>query len=99
LDRLAESGAGEVRAGLSMMPVVAEAAARSGEGRLTIVRPGEEARFLAPLPLTLLTAAATATAAGGKDDGERILPLLEGSGIRSCGELAGLGVDAIEVRF
>lgn len=97
LERLSESGAAEVKAGLSMIPVAAEAAARSGRERLTIVRPGEEARFLAPLPLTLLTAAAAA--AGEDEDDERILPLLEGSGIRHCGELAGLGADAIEVRF
>lgn len=90
--RLAESGMEAVRGGIAAIPVVAGAAARTGKQRLTIVRPGEEIRFLAPLPLDLLTEK-------GDVEDERLLGLLEGVGVRKCEELVMLGPDAIEVRF
>lgn len=108
LERLSASRIGSVFAGVAAVPIAAEIAARSGrcssrrakqeEGALeesrsqrrhlvTVVAAEEEARFLAPLSLALLS------------DDEQFLALLEGSGIRTCGELAGLTPGAIEVRF
>lgn len=87
LERLGEHGAGKVRGGLATVPVAAEAAARSGDRRLTVVEEGEESCFLSPLPLTLLS------------DDEWLLSLLEGAGIRTCGALARLTGEAVEVRF
>lgn len=75
------------RAGLSEVPVVAEVAARAGEGPLTVVEPGRERAWLAPHPLALL------------GPPERLRPLLEGVGVRCCGELAALTAEAVEVRL
>ena len=55
--------------------------------RVTVVPPGTEAAFLAGFPLRLLTA----------DD--RLLTMLDGVGVRTCGELAELSAEAAEVRF
>ncbi|HET9983761.1 MAG TPA: hypothetical protein VFQ38_09240 [Longimicrobiales bacterium] len=49
--------------------------------------PGAERAFLAPLPLAWLEA------------DERVLALLEGVGVTTCGELAALEREAVEVRF
>lgn len=92
LRRLREAAphhAGEdgVRAGVSAVPVAAEAAARSGTGPATFVEPGYERAFLSTLPLTLLGAEA------------RLLGLLDAVGIRTCGTLAALERAAVEVRF
>jgi protein ImuB len=78
---------GEVRAGVASIPVAAEAAARSGESPVTVVEPGRERAFLAPLPLALL------------DADPKLLRLLDGVGVRSCGELGELAREAVEVRF
>lgn len=75
------------RAGVSVVPVAAEAAARSGGAPVTEVAPGYERAFLAPLPLKLLGAEA------------RLLGMLNGVGIRTCGPLAALERAAVEVRF
>lgn len=75
-----------VRAGLAGVPIAAEGLARSGEG-VRKVEAGQEAKAIAELPLTLLTRE------------ERLLALLEGVGIRNCGELATLTAEAAEVRF
>lgn len=91
-ERLEASGVKGMRGGVSMVPAVAGAAARTGEKRLTTVQPGEEAHFLAPLPLALL-------AEEGNQDDERLLMLLDGVGIRRCGELVKLNADVIEIRF
>lgn len=77
----------EVRAGVSAVPVAAEAAARSGEGVLTVVESGRERDFLAPLPPELLEPEARLTA------------LLRGVGIERLGQLAALEPGAVEVRF
>lgn len=87
LSRLDPAGAIEVRAGVAEVPVAAELAARSGEGPLTLVESGEVHAFLAPLPLTLL------------DPEEWLLPLLDGVGLTSCGDLAALSREAVEVRL
>jgi protein ImuB len=79
--------AGEVRAGVAAVPVAAELAARSGDGPVTLVEAGRERAFLAPLPLALLAPE------------PRLRPLLEGVGVRTCGELAALSREGVEVRF
>lgn len=76
-----------VRAGLSCVPIAAEGLARSGDADVRVAAAGEEAEAIADLPLTLLTRE------------ERLLALLEGVGIRKCGELAALTAEAAEVRF
>lgn len=69
---------------------VAESATRVGESledAIQIVDPGAERAFLAPLPLAWL------------DPDPRVLTLLEGVGIATCGELATRESGAVEVRF
>jgi hypothetical protein len=85
--RLDAGGAGGVRAGVASVPVAAELAARSGEGSLTLVEPGAARAFLAPLPLTLL------------EPEDWLPPLLDGVGLTTCGELAALPREAVEVRL
>jgi protein ImuB len=85
--RVKERGEGEVRAGVAPVPIAAEAAARFGRLEVVEVGQGEERDFLAPLPLSLLT------------EEEPLLSLLEGAGLRCCGDLAGLTAEAVEVRF
>lgn len=91
-------GAEEVRAGVSAVPVAAELAARAagirGSGSpadpdtlVAVVEPGRERDLLAPLPLDLL------------DPDPRLRILLDGLGVRTCGELAGLSREAVEVRL
>lgn len=77
----------EIRAGVSGVAVAAELAARSGDGPVTLVEAGYERAFLAPLPLELL------------DPHPRLRTLLEGVGVVTCGELAALPREAVEVRF
>lgn len=76
-----------VKAGVSAVAVAAEAAARSSDGPVRVVDPGREREFLASLPLRLVEA------------DPRLLGLLEGVGVQSCGELASLEREAVEVRF
>jgi len=82
-------GDGSARAGVAGVPVVAEVAARGEgeEGRVRVVGAGGERAFLATKPLALL------------EPGDRLLALLEGVGVRLCGELAVLEREAVEVRF
>jgi protein ImuB len=64
----------------------ASTATRTRHG-LTVVRTGSERAFVAAYPLAALEAE------------DRLLSLLEGVGISTCGELATLPREAIEVRF
>lgn len=77
----------EVRAGVAGAPVAAEAAARHGGDAVTVVRAGCERDFLSGLTLEVLAPC------------PRTRALLEGAGVRRCGELAGLPREAAEVRF
>ena len=86
VERLREQAGVEVRAGVGSVPIVAEGAARFGAAAVVVGR-GEERAYLAPLPLQLLT------------EESRLLGLLEGTGVTSCGELAALDAEAVEVRF
>lgn len=87
LARLKDRGMDDVRAGLSAAPVVAEGAARSSRRPLTVVERGGELSFLTDLPLSLVTA------------DEALLTLLDGAGVCTCGDLAALAAESVEVRF
>lgn len=81
-----------VRVGVAGIPVVAEIAARWVEGRaesgaVTIVPAGTDRDFLAGAPIDLL------------DPIPSLLTLLEGTGLTTCGALAVLSREAVEVRF
>lgn len=80
-------GAPAVRAGVAAVPVAAEAAARTGAEVVAVVEPGAERALLAPLPLEVL----------GPE--RRLARLLRGAGVGSCGALAALPREAVEVRF
>lgn len=75
-----------VGCGIATVPIVAQVAAGLDEG-MRMVASGDEAAFLAPLPLEML----------GADD--RLLTLLAGVGVQTCGELAALVQESVEVRF
>ncbi len=86
--RKLEARGGDVRGGVASVPVAAWAAALGTEaGDVAIVRAGAERAFLAPLPLSVLELDA------------RVRELLEGAGVETCGDLAGLPREAVEVRF
>jgi protein ImuB len=78
----------QVRAGLARAPIVAQVAARRTitEQKIAFV-PDDERAYLAELPVTAL----------GID--ESLRTLLQSVGIESCGELAALEREAVEVRF
>jgi protein ImuB len=84
---LRERAGGEARAGVAAVAVAAELAARSGDAPVTFVEPGRERAFLSPLPLELL----------GPDP--RLRALLDGVGVHTCGALAALSREGVEVRF
>lgn len=76
--------------GLARVPIAAEAAAKCvarDEDRLRVVPVGEERAFLAALPLEVL------------EPDVRLRTLLRGVGIETCGELAALAREPVEVRF
>jgi hypothetical protein len=91
LARAAACAVTDVRAGISRVPVAAELAARSAAPQTAVVVDEDVAAFIAPLGLDVLMAL--------RPGNERLLTLLEGVGIRSCGELAALEGEAVEVRF
>jgi hypothetical protein len=86
--RFRELGAGEVRCGLGTVPVTAYAAARSvGESGGVAAGAGEARAWLAPFGLDVL------------EPEESLRRLLEGVGIETCGQLAEVPREAVEVRF
>jgi hypothetical protein len=102
-------GAARVQAGIARTAIAAEVAARSGKpagqpvvqpvvagseeecGIITVVPAGHDRAFLASYPLTVLCSAFT--------PGPGVLPLLAGVGIETCGALAVLSQEEVEVRF
>lgn len=79
-----------VRCGIADTPIAAYAAGvRSGgeEEWCVIVAPGTDREFMAPLPVAVL------------EPDEKLLALLEGVGVETCGELASIPREAVEVRF
>jgi impB/mucB/samB family protein len=104
-----ESGIADVRAGVAMSAIAAEVAAVHGEvpsskiqvpseerslgtwdldlGTPLLIRPGSDRDFLAPHPLSVLSPP------------EPLIPLLDGIGLETCGDLARLDAESIEVRL
>lgn len=81
-------GADGVRCGVAETPVAASAAAHSAEsGAVLSVPYGRDRAYLAPLGLDML------------DPDVRLRQLLEGVGIDTCGALAEVPREAVEVRF
>jgi protein ImuB len=80
-------GFDDTHAGVAMTPVAAEVAAAQSTTPLVVVKPGQDRAFIAPYPLHVLT------------PDERLAPLLEGLGIDTCGALAELSAEAIEIRL
>ena len=82
-----ENGVEKVRAVLSISPICAEVAARHGKGALVGIPPGTEREYLAPFPIGVLEASLS------------LASLLDGIGVESCGDLAKLDLESVEVRF
>ncbi len=84
-------GHDDVRAGAASTPVAAEVAAResarASDTSLVVVKPGNDRAFLAPFPIPVLS------------PDEALAELLTGLGIDTCGALAALEAEAIEVRL
>jgi hypothetical protein len=95
LVRLQELGllnSDHARAGVSAVPIVAELAARGAgladaQNLVRVVPAGAERAFIEALPLGLLAPDA------------RLLALVQGVGIETCGAFAALEREAVEVRF
>ena len=87
---LAEStGVSGARAGVAFVPIVAQVAARIGAEPVTAVAMGQERDFLAPLDLEWLD----------PPPEPFLYPLLAAVGIGTCGELAALDPQSVEIRF
>jgi protein ImuB len=82
-----EHGYDDVHAGAAMTPIAAEVAAMQSTSPLVIVKPGNDRAFIAPYPLAVL------------EPEEPVADLLDGLGILTCGALAALDAEAIEVRL
>lgn len=91
LVRAREAGHKEARVALADVPIAAEAAARYGVPQTTIalieIPAGGSRDFLAGLPLIVLRPEPS------------LHHLLDGAGLELCGELAGLDLAAVEIRF
>lgn len=85
--RAVACGAPEVRAGVARVAIAAELAAKTAQPQTAVIVDGDERSFSAPIPLTVFA---------GHD---KLLTLLDGVGVRTCGELAALDREAVEVRF
>jgi hypothetical protein len=104
-----EHGVGDVRAGVAMSAIAAEVAAVHGEvpgsqfpvssegrplgsgnrepGTPLVVRLGADRDFLSDFPISVLSPP------------ESLIPLLDGIGLETCGDLARLDAESIEVRL
>ena len=82
-----EKGVEKVRAALSISPICAEIAARHGKGTLIRIPAGTELEYLAPFPVGVLEPSLSLSS------------LLDGIGVESCGDLARLDLESVEVRF
>jgi hypothetical protein len=78
---------GDTHAGVAATPVAAEIAATRGDAALVVVKPGQDRGFIAPYKLAVLTPP------------EHLAALIEGLGIETCGALAALDAEAMEVRL
>lgn len=87
---LERRGVQEVRAGVADTPIAAMLAAMFGEqgrSQLIVVQPGTDRAYVALFPLRAL------------EPDPRLRPLLFGIGVSTCGELAALERESIEVRL
>ena len=81
-------GAAAVRAGVARVPATARVAARLGsDTQRVVVADADERAWLSERPLSVLPIE------------EKLLLLLQGVGIETCGALAALEREAVEVRF
>src|SRR5688500_2771845 len=81
-----ERGHADVRLGAAATPIAAEVAATRGKD-ITLVKVGEDATFLASYPIDVL------------DPPPPLRALLDGLGIVTCGDLARLPRESVEVRL
>jgi protein ImuB len=89
---LGNRGVTGTHAAIAETPIAAELAARTGhgnkeEGPISVVAPGTDRAFVALFPIGVLNVP------------PRLVPLLFGIGVATCGELAVLEREAIEVRL
>src|ERR1700694_2266641 len=82
-----DSGVEKVRAAISPAPICAEVAARYGKGALIAIPPGSERDYLARHPFGVL------------EPSLALSSLFDGIGVESCGDLAKLDLESVEVRF
>jgi protein ImuB len=82
-----DDGVEKVRAAISIAPICAEVAARYGKGALIAIPPGSERDSLARYPVGVL------------EPSLALSSLLDGIGVESCGDLAKLDLESVEVRF
>ncbi len=92
---LGNRGVTGTRAAIAATPIAAELAARNGHGNadkqegaaVSVVAPGTDRAFVALFPIGVL------------NPPQRLVPLLFGIGVATCGELAVLEREAVEVRL
>jgi impB/mucB/samB family protein len=77
----------DAHAGVAMTPVAAEVAATQSTTQLVVVKLGQDRQFIAPYALHVLSPS------------DELAALLKGLGIETCGALATLDAEAIEVRL
>ncbi|MEA2765776.1 MAG: protein ImuB, partial [Gemmatimonadaceae bacterium] len=82
-----DNGVEKVRVAISLAPVCAEVAARYGKGALIAIPSGTERDYLARHPVAVL------------EPSLALFSLLDGIGVESCGDLAKLDLESVEVRF
>jgi protein ImuB len=82
-----DNGVEKVSVAVSLAPICAEVAARYGKGALIAIPPGSEQDYLAPHPVGVL------------EPSLALSSLLDGIGVESCGDLAKLDLESVEVRF
>jgi hypothetical protein len=82
-----DNGVEKVRVAISLAPVCAEVAARYGKGAVIAIAPGTERDYLARHPVGVL------------EPSLALSSLLDGIGVESCGDLAKLDLESVEVRF
>ena len=82
-----DNGVEKVRVAISLAPICAEVAARYGKGALIAMPPGSERDYLARHPVGVL------------EPSLALSSLLDGIGVESCGDLAKLDLESVEVRF
>ncbi len=89
---LGNRGLTGARAAVAETPIAAELAARAGHGntpetRAAVVAPGTDRAFVALFPI------------GALDPSPHLVPLLFSIGVATCGEMAALESEAVEVRL